>query len=297
MVANDTQQVKVWSDPLLVQMCTIERPTVADYPAGARLPARVIDDFELVWMLRGRARLTRDGDDDVDLAPGRLVLLPPGVRHGFVWDERRPSRHGYVHFGRDHLPAGPAPPVTLRRMTPDDPLAGLCAHLLWLGRSESDGWRAPAGRALGFLLQLFLSGPLPPPEPHPALPPPLAAAVAHLRREWSQMPLRRIDVGELAGAASVSRSYLSRLFRSRFGLGPSALLERARCSHVETLLARTDLTLDAIAGQCGFADPSHLSHRFTALYGMPPSTYRSGDQTPSVLDHPGVRRLTHLLWE
>src|SRR6266508_4442463 len=90
------------SRPTLVWM--VQRPAVADYPPGARLALRVIDDFELVWMLRGQARFVAD-DGDVPLAPGRLLLVPPGVRHGFVWDERRASRHGYVHFRPEEVGA------------------------------------------------------------------------------------------------------------------------------------------------------------------------------------------------
>lgn len=30
-------------------------PSVADYPQGARMRPRVIDDFEFVWMLLGQA--------------------------------------------------------------------------------------------------------------------------------------------------------------------------------------------------------------------------------------------------
>jgi AraC family transcriptional regulator len=82
-----------------------------------------------------------------------------------------------------------------------------------------------------------------------------------------------------------------------FGLGVAAGLERARCSRVETLLIRTDLTLDTVARQCGFADGSHLSHRFTAIHGVPPRDYRRAGQVPSVLDDPGVRRLARLIWD
>ncbi len=129
------------------------------------------------------------------------------------------------------------------------------------------------------------------------MPGPVAAAVDHLRRAWAQMPLPRVSVAELASAAAVSRGYLERLFRASFGLGVAAGLERARCSRVETLLIRTDLTLDTVARQCGFADGSHLSHRFTAIHGVPPRDYRRAGQVPSVLDDPGVRRLARLIWD
>lgn len=102
-----------------------------------------------------------------------------------------------------------------------------------------------------------------------------------------------MSVASLAAAASISRGYLNRLFQAEFGLSAAAALEHARCSRAETLLTRTDLTIDTVARQCGFASLSHLSHRFTAIHGMPPSAYPG---SPSVLDHPGVRRLARLLW-
>jgi AraC-like DNA-binding protein len=111
------------------------------------------------------------------------------------------------------------------------------------------------------------------------------------------MPLRRVSVGELARRAHVSRGYLNRLSRAAFGLSAAAALERARCARAESLLLRTDLTVESIAYQCGFADSSHFSHRFTAIHGVSPRAYRvAGTLSPSVLDDPGVRRLSHLLW-
>jgi AraC-like DNA-binding protein len=276
----------------------MERPAQADYPAGAQLGPRVIDDFEFVWMLRGQARVTFD-ERDLPLTPGHLLLVPPGVRHGFVWDRVRTSRHGYVHFERRsnarRLAVGE---LRIRTMTVDDPLAGLCAYLLWLGRTDDPRWRKSVGETLDLMLRLVLSGPLPPADPAPALPPGLAAAVDHLRREWSQLPLRRLGVSDLASAAHVSRGYLNRLFRAGVDLSANATLERLRISRAEALLTRTDSNIEAIATACGFADASHLSHRFSAIHDVSPRAYRAGGgRTSSVLDHPGVRLLSHLVWD
>jgi AraC-like DNA-binding protein len=250
---------------------------VADYPAGARLPTRVIDDFEFVWMLRGRARY-RQGDHEVPLVPGWLLLVPPGVEHSFTWDPRRPTRHGYVHFG-----ASKDLGMTLTRMTSHDPLAGLCSYLLWLRDEQA------IREALAFMLTI-----IPLPETHPEPSPLIRQAMTHLRGEWAHLPLRRISVEELAEATHVSRGYLNRLFRRTFDINAAKALEDLRFARAETLLSRTDLTIESIAGQCGFADLSHFSHRFTLVHGVPPSAYRT-HPTASVLDHPGIRRLNQLV--
>jgi len=201
---------------------------MAEYPRGARLARRAIDDFEFVWMLRGEASFVTD-DQERRLLPGRLLLVPPVLRHAFVWDQGRTSRHGYIHFRPEDVGAPAADPsVRLRAMTEHDPLASLCSYLIWLGRERPEGWMDRSVRSLEVLFSVFASGPLPD-EVDAVLPVPLSAAVVHLRREWSEMPLRRIDVAELADAAHVSRSYLNRLFRASFGISVASGLERLRC--------------------------------------------------------------------
>jgi AraC-like DNA-binding protein len=254
---------------------------------------RTLDDFELVWMLRGRARLT--GDADVDLTPGHLLLIGPGLAHGFEWDRRRSSRHGYVHFDAELLGVDRPSPPEHRAMTSNDPLAGLCAYLLWLG--QLDDWELRAHEALRYLLTVFLARPLPDAGAS-RLAPPLAAAVDSLRASWAKMPLPRIRVDALAAAAAISRGYLTRLFQKNFAMSPAPALEHLRCSRAETLLLRTDLGVETIAHQCGYADPSHFSHRFSAIHGVPPTAFRlGGGAAPSVLDHVGIRRLAHLVWD
>jgi transcriptional regulator GlxA family with amidase domain len=105
-------------------------------------------------------------------------------------------------------------------------------------------------------------------------------------------------VQELASAPHVSRGYVNRLFRAEFDLSASVALEHLRCSRAESLLTRTDLKIAAIGHLCGFADVGHFGHRFSGIYGVPPTGYRVGaNRTPSVLDHPGVLRLSRLVWE
>jgi AraC-like DNA-binding protein len=256
---------------LVLSGCT---PAIADYPAGARLPLRVIDDYEFVWMLRGRAVFVTT-EWAAPLVPGSVVLIPPGFVHGIDWDPVRPSRHGYVHFGFMDVPV--AEPV-FAPMTSDNPIAGLCAYLLAVG---------PVEETVRFLVSVVLAEPVLEPVSGP-----LAAAVSFLRSVWAELPLRRVTVVELAAAATVTRGYLTRVFQAEFGVSVAAALERVRCARAETLLLRTDLTVEAVARQCGFADVSHFSHRFRALYDVAPSAYRG---VPSALDHAGVRRLARLI--
>jgi AraC family transcriptional regulator len=256
----------------------MDRPATAVYPPGAHLPERVIDDHELVWLLHGQATLVCASP--LVLTPGALLLIPPGLPHAIDWDPRRTTRHGYVHFRQSDV-TSPLPASAL--VVPIvDPLASLCAYLVRLGSTD------PTAQAtLDLLVRLMLTAPSPDPVPAP-----VDTAIGHLRRSWSRLPMTRIGVADLAAAAHVSRGYLNRLFRATFEVSAAEALEGLRFARAEPLLTRTDLSIEAVATQCGFADLSHFSHRFTARYGLPPSRYTG--QT-SVLDHPGVRRLHRLV--
>jgi len=99
--------------------------------------------------------------------------------------------------------------------------------------------------------------------------------LAHVRDAWGGGgPYRVISVDELAGAAAVSSAHLSRAFRSRHGTAPAAALERLRLARAAFLLRHGSEPLASIATWCGFADQYHFSHRFSAICGVPPGTYR-----------------------
>jgi AraC-like DNA-binding protein len=77
----------------------------------------------------------------------------------------------------------------------------------------------------------------------------------------------------------------------------SAAIDHRRRGWSGMLLTRTDMTIGSIAAVCGFADLYHFSHRFTGLYGVPPSDYRRvGSGGASILEGPGTRRHTNAMW-
>jgi quercetin dioxygenase-like cupin family protein len=71
----------------------MQGPSVADYPRGARMGPRVIDDCEFVWMLRGQALFVTEGEE-WPLSPGHLLLVPPGVRRSFCGTGDAPAGTG-----------------------------------------------------------------------------------------------------------------------------------------------------------------------------------------------------------
>ena len=271
-----------------------QRAVLAEYPAGAVLLPRVIGEWELVWMLGGQARFLTD-QGGIQLERHDMVLIPPNVRHSFTWDTRAPSRHGYLHFqaldraGRE-IAADSA--VTRLRAGSTNPLGELSRFLVWLSDCQLPGRRARTAEVLRLMLGLLIQGPVPKPAQRTA--PPVAAALEHLALRWAQMPLRPITVSELASAGGVSCGHLHRLFVQAFAVSPAAAMELLRLSRATSLLGHTSMTIETIAGLCGFADAAHLSHRFKAVCGSPPTAHRRGDGTLPLPS--GVQRIAQILW-
>jgi AraC family transcriptional regulator len=260
----------------------IERPAVATYPPGAELGPRTLEDFELVWVIAGRAVWTNlDAGVVQVLEPGTLMLTRPGTREHYRWDRYRTTRHGYVHFDvATHAELDACP--LLRPTAPPSPLAGLLDYLPWLAEEPVADWREHAEASLGVLLALCATAPLPdlpaPPE-HPAL----ATALDHVRDAWAGA-MRPFTLGEVAAVAGVSKEHLSRLFRERYGTGMITALEVVRLERAETLLARSNLRVAQIAATTGFDDPLYFSKRFRAAYGSSPRQYRQrGSRTSLAL--------------
>ena len=85
----------------------------------------------------------------------------------------------------------------------------------------------------------------------------------------------RITVDDLARAASVSTSYLTRLFRQQMETSPHDYLLRYRITRAKQMLMETDLPIGVIAKQVGFTSESNFSYRFSKMCDTTPRAYRS----------------------
>ena len=83
-----------------------------------------------------------------------------------------------------------------------------------------------------------------------------------------------LSVADMADRAGLSVSRFSALFRRHVGCSPYRYLHRLRISHAQELLLETDLILEAIADQCGFANAQHLSGAFRQETGEAPGAFR-----------------------
>src|SRR3954471_10556500 len=92
----------------------------------------------------------------------------------------------------------------------------------------------------------------------------------------------RIDVADMAVAASLSRAHFSREFRRTFGESPHHYLLTRRLERAASLLRMTDWTVGEICVSVGLSSLGSFTTSFKHTYGMTPTAYRAA-QLPAEL--------------
>ncbi|MUI13954.1 helix-turn-helix domain-containing protein [Massilia dura] len=230
--------------------------------------------------LGGGYRVERNGAPGQFGAPRRLCSLPDW--HESRWMVRDSLRLMHIYFMPEHftrravleLDREPRELMLQDRTYFDNPaLARLCESLLdapWLG---TDGLLRANEIAHGALSQLLHDQAAVRPDPR------LRGGLApYLRRrlaDWIEAHLHEpITLGRLAELACLSEFHVARMFRTSFGLPPSAWIAARRIDRAKLLLKTGALPLRQVADACGYADMAHFSHRFRAATGVPPGRWR-----------------------
>jgi transcriptional regulator GlxA family with amidase domain len=106
------------------------------------------------------------------------------------------------------------------------------------------------------------------------------AASTAATRAWA---LERLDdpltLAELAAHARMSLRTFARRFHDEVGVSPGRWLIQQRVARARHLLESSDLSVDQIAGQVGFATGASLRQHLHAAIGVSPQAYRRTFQT------------------
>lgn len=98
--------------------------------------------------------------------------------------------------------------------------------------------------------------------------------VAHAARTIRESAAAGLNVDELCRKLNASRSTLDRRMKAAIGRTPKEEILRVRFREVERLLRETELTIDVIAQQTGFAYSHYLQAAFKSAYGLTPGEFR-----------------------
>jgi AraC-like DNA-binding protein len=90
---------------------------------------------------------------------------------------------------------------------------------------------------------------------------------------------RQVSLEEASRACKLSVSQFGYLFRRTMGQSFGKFCLRARLLQVVKRLLNTQMSLEAIASECGFSHASHLHRIFLKYYGCSPGQYRANGQS------------------
>jgi AraC-like DNA-binding protein len=288
--------------------CTVLGAAQERLPRHARLSRGPEPHYRLYVCLEGAADLQVGGEPH-RLAPGGVILVPPGATHQLSPTSVTPLGIYVVDFvarlhGIIDVPAfcgfhvGLMPGASRRPKLAASALAVVvhhtkrmpgyqlalhthCIRLLDLLWKETLAARAAAGRPASHATGAGGSADAPTPARLANDVETTGAAPAHdlLRfapafRLVEQRFAEHVTLADLAGTAHLHPAYFSARFKRVAGMPPLHYLARFRLERARDLLVATDYSLEEIAHLTGFCDAAHLIRVFRRHEGVSPGRYR-----------------------
>jgi AraC-like DNA-binding protein len=84
----------------------------------------------------------------------------------------------------------------------------------------------------------------------------------------------KLMMNQIASRVGVTQTYLSTIFKRRFGITISQYIQQRRISQAKELLTRTMLPINTIGQEIGMSDPQYFNKQFRRAVGISPSRYR-----------------------
>lgn len=252
----------------------------ATFQPGQVLGPRVLDDYEGVLIVEGHPVYeTQHGT--FRLEPGSIVLARPGTQEIYRWDEQVPSVHAYFHFDLEEIPSDWPDPSDwpLCQISPELGMGELFRHIAERAAQNTDWTEQAPAPAVSRLFEAFLELYLNPTgaSTESALrefSEPVRLATMHIRWRLGEPTFTPVPLGELARISNVSPAHLCHLFNKELGISPVRACRLMQLQLAIPLLARSGMSIRAIAERCGFPDQLHFSRSFSRTYGQSPSRLR-----------------------
>ncbi len=218
-------------------------------------PTVTVDTYEIILVLAGDVRIY-EGEHRFCVRPGEWLLLYPGIEHGGYAVNTGHTSFYWLHFYTDDIAAWELPKYAAAPHGAEKTLRQVM-HL-----SQVDPRLSELTLAKFFLESRTEAR--------------TQDRIAHEVREYLRIHASRgLRVSEVARYFGYSSDHLSRLYRREFGIDLKEGIDRARISHIESLLLNSDATVKEIATMSGFADENAFVKFFKYHEGSTPTAYRN----------------------
>lgn len=235
---------------------------------------------EVVLIEKGTCRLIT-GDDTVHpLRKGSLVLIGSGILHRFKNRENLNAliiRMGDIHLRG--LPAAQLIPeeapvlISLNTSAAKGMLFPLLQSIKLLALEEEHKYRSEAGAHLARALVLMLIAILDERRNHSAENA-LHGIGVRIKEYIDAHYLEDLKLTDIASTLHINPYYLSHTFKDLMGVSPMSYIIRRRIDEAQSLLLTTNLTITAIAMECGYNNSNYFQSVFKNIVGMTPGKYR-----------------------
>jgi AraC-like DNA-binding protein len=246
---------------------------------AAMHPTRIIDSHELIFVKQGELDMWEE-NRTFHLEAGQTLHLWPGRQHGSTKPMELGLKFYWIHFdigerdSKDEYSTGdrfaPALKVPqMSRMAQPERLEGL--FLTFLKDQETGMLHPHSANLLTMLMLVEIAQSVDEGSGH-AGDQHIVAARAHtfIRINFDR-PITTSKVAELLG---YDADYLGRIYRKMYGCTLTEAIHRRRIRAACHYLMDSDLTIEQIAQQCGYADPDYFRRVFRRHMHVSPNEYR-----------------------
>lgn len=244
---------------------------------------------EIVFLREGRLHVSLEQKEKI-VHPGEALFICPGITHTVKAEDDKPVRLDLLRLDPNRMTEHPAYSPSLRTLLLEACRSGMPmvvpvkdAETLTLPELCAQCVRETAGCEFGYDLNVEARLTL--------------VWVAMIRywvkkglnishRELQAEPIYSLSgyiqrhlrdglrVESLASYCGLSYPWFAKRFREIYGISCKDFIEQIRVSQVEQFLMFTDLDLNQISEETGYADCSHMIKNFKRVMGITPGQYR-----------------------
>lgn len=84
----------------------------------------------------------------------------------------------------------------------------------------------------------------------------------------------RITLDQLSEIFFINKFYLTRIFKTQFGISINNYLMQLKITHAKNLLRFSDMSIENIGNECGIDDPNYFARMFKKVEGITPGEFR-----------------------
>ncbi len=226
---------------------------------------RIIDDYELILIIEGRAWYKEDKSEKRELFSGDILLIPPNKTHIFHCELDKKCTISCIHFSFKNSNFKPLSNVAT--IQGSDPLVNLLFRSVaaeFIKKSET------SDKLVNLMVDQILLK--------------FYEAVKSIKVSYSKKTKQAISYIEqnyaeqfsrnkVAAYIAVTPEYLSTLIKKETGKNLVDLLMQIRLSKSFDLLKKPHMNISQVAFACGFDDPLYFSRVFKKRIGISPREY------------------------